>query len=126
MAMAYMSGGDRMRDSRFLEDIEDAALLMQYLYEGNTVTVKNAIGVPLEITMDEEGYIFQKNLNFPESPRHLKAYQLPEWLGIIDQLKGQPEENLADANTGNGFQNQWDEIRFITLANRSLRKVKNR
>lgn len=113
-----------MRTRDMLKDIDDVALLMKYLYmdESNRIVVKNRIGVPLEISMNEDGYTMQKNLNFPEIPAHQEDYQVPVWLGIIDQLKEQPKQELKDVKTGERIRNRWDEIKCITQVQLSMNR----
>lgn len=113
-----------MRDAQTLRDMEEIAVLWQYLYmdENHTVEVKNSIGVPLQFRMNEDGYVLQKNLNFPNVPEHTEELALPVWLAVIDQLKGQPLKEMAGWQVGPNIRNRWDEITLLTKTNMSLNR----
>lgn len=113
-----------MRNRQILLEIEDIMLLWQYLYmsEEHSIVIQNAIGVPLRITMDDEGALKCQNLNFPAVPPTTAELQLMEWLGIIDQLKEQPLHEMKGWNVGEGIQNRWDEIKVLTKTNLSLNR----
>lgn len=116
------------RDTEILFAMEDIVLLWQYLYMcgEHTVEVKNSIGVPLEISMDGNGCVHQKNLNFPEVPEISVEFSIPVWLGIIDQLKGQPLKDMAGWNVGGRIKNRWDEVRAIANMNVGQNRMKQR
>lgn len=96
--------------------IEDIKIFLQYLYlsSEHSVTIKNAINVPLKIFIPEgKEDLYFINMNFPELPltpftQHMNLSSL---LAVVDLIKKEPAE---DANT---FANRWEKIKTITLAN---------
>lgn len=114
-----------MRSSDILFGLEDIAILQQYLYldPANTIQVKNSINVPLEFSMNDDGIIMLKNLNFPDNPAHKEDVSIPTWLAIIDQLKEQPLKNMADWTVNKEqYKTRWDEIVAITKINVDLNR----
>ena len=113
-----------MRNRTTLLGIGDVAVLMQYLYMdgSHSVEVKNIIGVPLAIRMDEQGYVKIKNLNFPNVREINEELPLESWLAIVRQLKELPLKELAGHGTGPGIQNRWDEIEAIVKTSLSLNR----
>lgn len=91
-----------------MEGFDNITKLYRFLY-GNpdaSVKFKNAIQVPMEMTMAEDGCLMLRNLNFPEfEPTIMNpANHIETMLAIIDQQKEMPSEHP-------GFENRWDEIK---------------
>lgn len=103
-----------MRNIDMLKAIGDTGTLLQYLYcsPDNAIVFNNGV-TNLELTMNDDGYILVKNLNFPKSPPTDFANQLTVlvMLEIIDQLKTQPPKIK---NTT--LKSRWDEIVFDVSA----------
>lgn len=104
-----------MRNVDTLIELEDIAILFQYLYmnEEHFITVDNGV-TKLEIRMRENGSFHAKNLNFPDLPdlEYTDMMVIPNMLGIIDQLKNVPPVEFKTE-----FKSRWEELRTITLAN---------
>lgn len=104
-----------MRNVDTLIELEDIAILFQYLYmnEEHFITVDNGV-TKLEIRMRENGSFHAKNLNFPDLPdlEYTDMMVIPNMLGIIDQLKNVPPHVFSPV-----FKSRWEELRTITLAN---------
>ena len=102
-----------MRTKDFLYGINEIPTLLQWLYlsEKNTVTVENAIGVKLELSMTDEGRILSRNLNFPELEPHGFDSELntDSLLSIIEQLKENPAEQFQEQ-----YASRWEEIKSLT------------
>lgn len=113
-----------MRYIHTLLELEDIAILYQYLYmdEDNFITVDNGVA-KLEIRMNENGYFHAKNLNFPDLPdlNYTDMMVIPNMLGIIDQLKHTPPIEFK-----NEFKSRWDELRAVTLANVCQNKMQQK
>lgn len=110
-----------MRDSvTLVEGMENVKILLQYLYmdERNHIIVKNVIDVPLKISMDEAGNFECINMNFPDLPP-MKNYDFPisSMLAAIEQMEEQPAAEFPER-----FENRWEEIKQLTLANVALNK----
>ncbi len=109
-----------MRTKDVLIDVfEDIKILCQYLYmsEDHKVKIHNAIGVPLELYMDDNLQIMCKNLNFPDIPPMYYSNNMhPDGLwSLVEALKEEPAEEYAQH-----FQNRWEEIKNICRVNLSL------
>lgn len=117
-----------MRDIKILFGMEELKTLFQYLYldESHTVEVKNSIGVPLQISMDDEGNLWLKNLNFPDVPKHLEEMSISTLLAVISQLKDAPRKETAGWQTGEHIKTRWDEIEALTSANVALNRNSQR
>lgn len=100
---------------------EDLATLLQYLYmsEDHSIEVENAIGVPLQIRMDENLRCFCKNLNFPHLPatNWTEEMSVPTIMAIIDQLKEKPATEFPQK-----FPSRWEEIKILTRTQLSLNR----
>jgi len=100
---------------------DDLATLLQYLYmsEDHSIQVKNCIGVPLQIRMDENLRCFCKNLNFPNLPETnwTEEMSVPTIMAIIDQLKKKPAKEYP-----NRFPSRWEEIKTLTRTQLSLNR----
>lgn len=105
------------RSDILIEGFDNIERLCQYLYisEDHKVNVKNSIGVPLEVRMDENMRFKVKNLNFPDCPEIHDDLTFESLLGIIDQLKEQDAVEFPDR-----FDNRWHEISEMTAMNLSL------
>lgn len=105
------------RSDILIEGFDNIERLCQYLYmsEDHKINVKNSIGVPLEIRMDENMRFKIKNLNFPDCPEICDDLTFETLLGIVDQLKEQDAVEFP-----NRFDNRWQEIEEITAMNLSL------
>jgi len=108
-----------MRTKEGLKDIEDITILLQYLYmdENHKIVIKNSIGVPLELYMNDDFEIGCRNLNFPSvPPMDWRSESHPSNLiGIIYGLKKEPAKEFPER-----FKNRWEEIKTITLSNMTL------
>ena len=104
-----------MRNVTTLLDLEEIHILWQYLYmnEDHFITVDNGI-TRLEIRMRENCSFHAKNLNFPDLPDldYTDMMNIPNMLGIIDQLKNVPPVEFV-----NEFSSRWDELKTIAVAN---------
>ena len=109
-----------MRDRDMLFNFDEIKILWQYLYlsEEHSIKVENMLGIPLEFSMDENGVVWKKNLHFPEVPKTCECLKIPIWLGIIEQLKTKPAEEIPNGR----FKNRWDEIRTLTLTTVALNR----
>lgn len=107
-----------MRNRDMLFEFNEITILWQYLYlsEEHSIKVENMLGIPLEFSMDENGVVWKKNLHFPEVPKTCECLEIPIWLGIIEQLKTKPAEEIPNGR----FKNRWDEIRTLTLTTVAL------
>ena len=105
------------RSDILIEGFDNIGRLCQYLYisEDHKVNVKNSIGVPLEVRMDENMRFKVKNLNFPDCPETYNDLTFESLLGIVDQLKEQDAVEYPDR-----FDNRWHEISEMTVMNLSL------
>ena len=111
-----------MRTNDVLFSLEEIPILWQYLYmsENHFITIDNGLA-KLEIRMRENCTFHAKNLNFPDLPdlNYTDMMNIPNMLGIIDQLKTVPPVEYPDC-----FKNRWEEVRSITLTNVSQNKMK--
>ena len=107
----------RTKDNLFA--IEDAALLMQYLYmsDEHKIKITNSIGVPLVITMRDDFTVMCQNANFPHLPpmNFDSSLTLGETIGLVKQLKSLPATEFPDH-----FASRWEEIAETTRANLAL------
>lgn len=106
-----------MRDKNvLLKSFDEIKTLQQYLYmdESHTVTMKNKLGVSIQIRMTESLQYLGKNLNFPNVPEMNfdGEMNLKVFTELIQQLKEQPAEIYP-----NRFNNRWDEISKLTATN---------
>lgn len=114
-----------MRNIDVLKAIGDTGTLLQYLYcsPDNAIVFNNGVA-NLELTMNEDGYVLVRNLNFPKSQATDFSSQLiiPVMLDIIDQLRTQPPKMKSTALTS-----RWDEIVFdVSVAIVQTQTVKTR
>lgn len=105
------------RSDILIEGFDNIERLCQYLYmsEDHKINVKNSIGVPLEIRMDENMRFKIKNLNFADCPEFCDDLTFETLLGIVDKLKEQDAVEFP-----NRFDNRWQEIEEMTAMNLSL------
>lgn len=110
-----------MRNKDMLNSFEDVTILCQFLYMNpvHYITVDNGMA-KIEVRMDEHGYFFAKNLNFPELPdfNWTETMNVRNMLTIIYQLKNDKPEVW-----GESFNSRWDEIKNITLHNIALNRI---
>lgn len=111
-----------MRDKTILlESFEEIKILQQFLYmdANNSVSMKNKLGVVVQIRLTDDLQYLGKNLQFPNVPEmNFDGEMTPRvFLELIRQLKSQP----ATSNTSR-FKSRWEEICGITLANLALNK----
>lgn len=104
-----------MRTVDNLLALEEISTLLQYLYldESHYITVDNGLA-KLELRMTENFSVHAKNLNFPDLPdlNYNDMMNIPNMLGIIEQLKGSPATEYKSQ-----FNSRWEEICTITNAN---------
>lgn len=101
-----------MRKRSVLKTIEDLKTILQYLYldESHTVTVENVIQVPFELSVDDQGNLLGRNLNFPELPKTdwNEALTVPNIRDMVSQLEEQDAVRFPDS-----YPNRWEEIKGI-------------
>lgn len=99
-----------------IDGFENIKILQQYLYlsEDNSITVKNSLGVELEISMNDEGHYYAKNATLLDVPAMLydSDMSVPVMLGIIEYLQSVPAIKYP-----NKFENRWEEIVNTCLHN---------
>ena len=104
-----------MRSKEVLNEIVDAALLLQYLYmsEKHSITFNNGVA-DLTLRMDENLNILCQNMNFPDFPEtYWNDNMSPSnCLDIMHALKQMPAIEHKQ-----NFGNRWEEIRTITKMN---------
>lgn len=81
--------------------------ILRYLYLENKITITNAIDVPLELSMTDNGRIACRNMNYPEfEPTDWTEHMDVETcMAIAEQLR---EQEPSMENTA--FRNRWEEI----------------
>lgn len=99
----------------FINGFEDMKILMQYLYmsEDHSIVIHNSIGVPLEFSLREDLTCMCKNLNYPEIDARLYDLTPDKLYDIVQVLKEEPAKESS-------FENRWNEIKTVTLANVAL------
>ena len=101
-----------MRERSVLKTMEDLKTILQYLYldQSHTVTVENVIQVPFELSMDDQGNLLGRNLNFPELPKTdwNEALTVPNIRDMVSQLEEQDAVRFPDS-----YPNRWEEIKGI-------------
>lgn len=88
--------------------------LYRYLYadKNHSVIVKNAIDVPLMLTMSDDCAIMCQNMNYPEfAATRLDNQDIPTMFAVIEQLKEQPAVEFPNA-----FASRWEEIKALQAA----------
>lgn len=111
-----------MRTKDNLYNIDNYAILMQYLYLGNTITINNGIA-NLKIWMEDNYTIKAMNENFKElDPYNYNQEMTLEnvLLAIIPYLEKQEPDEFEI------FENRWKEIKAITIDNIGLNKLSER
>lgn len=95
-----------------LDGFNDIKVLFQYLYmsKEHSITVNNGV-CDLNLSMDENLRIWQRNMNFPNLDSTVREIQLAEMLSIVEQLKEQKPQVYKR------FVNRWEEIKQITTIN---------
>lgn len=110
-----------MRNKQDLLDLNDIAILYQYLYmsEDHFVIVNNGLA-DLKLYMDDNFNIMCLNLNYPDlSPMSYNdMLSISNLLGIIDFLKNDKEH----IEIKNQFDSRWLEIKTITATTLVLNK----
>lgn len=108
-----------MRDVLFLGALGEVSILMQYLYldEGHAVDIVNGIGVPLRVSMGDDGTMYQQNMNFPDLPPLRNNPSPAAWAAMAGQLKEQPAKDYPDR-----FSSRWEEIVELTKTNLCLNR----
>lgn len=110
----------RTKDT-LVNGFEDLATLLQYLYmsEDHSIEVENAIGVPLQIRMDENLRCCCKNLNFPYLPEinWTEEMNVPTIMAVVDQQKKKPATEFPKR-----FSSRWEEIKILTRTQLSLNR----
>lgn len=111
-----------MRSKKTLTELRDVGTLFQYLYmnETHSVIAYNEIDVPLQVTMDEDGRTWMRNMNF-DHPAHLKVLDVSEWLAVVDQLKHRPSKEALKLNN---HATAWDDICLVVDLNFAADKNK--
>lgn len=108
---------NRNKDTLF--QLENVCLLQQYLYmsEDHSITVVNAVGVKLRITIDDELHVWCQNLTLANVPpmKYDEEMTVLQWYILIDKLKTTPAEEFPQR-----FKNRLDEILTITRENLAL------
>lgn len=101
-----------MRERSVLKTMEDLKTILQYLYldQSHTVTVENVIQVPFELSMDDQGNLLGRNLNFPELPKTdwNEALTVPNIRDMVSQLEEQDAVRFPGS-----YPNRWEEIKGI-------------
>lgn len=90
-----------------LEGFQEMITIMRYLYLENTITIKNCIDVPLELSMTENGRIGCRNLNFPDNPPTdwTEHMDVETCMAIAEQLRNE-KPNMKNT----ALKNRWEEI----------------
>jgi hypothetical protein len=113
-----------MRTIDTLFALEEIAILLQYLYmdADHRIVIDNRV-TKLELYMTEECYTLAKNLKFPTVPSldYTENLNVPNMLGIIDQLKTVPAVEYPTC-----FTNRWEEIKMIVNTNVAQNKLNKR
>lgn len=98
------------------ETIDEIAILQKFLCADprNRIVTANRNDVVIELRMTGEGCVYARCLKssirmVPDTQEFLYdgLLSIPEWRGIIEQLKTQPSEDGK-------FRNRWEEIRHTT------------
>lgn len=103
-----------------LDGFQEMIEIMRYLYLENTITITNAINVPLQLSMTENGRIACRNMNYPEfDPTDwTEQMDVETCMAIADQLRGEKPQRK-----GTAFKNRWEEIHFEVCACVSQNKL---
>lgn len=111
------------RSKQLLVDgFENMKILMQYLYmsEEHSIVIKNCIDVPLELSMNDDGIVMCKNLNFPEFQETVwqENMDVESVQSICEQLIEQEPQTYKE-----NMKNRWEEICFVVSVNISQNKL---
>jgi hypothetical protein len=113
-----------MRNVDTLFELEEISILLQYLYMSydHKIVIDNRL-TKLELYMTEECYTLARNLNHPTAPSldYTEMMNVPNMLGIIDQLKNTPAVEFPTC-----FTNRWEEIKTIVNTNVAQNKMNQR
>ena len=113
-----------MRTKDNLQRFHDMKLLYQYLYmsEDHFIDIVNSIGVTLRLHMNDHGFIFCQNMNFPDLPpaNWSENMTVPVVFSILNQLETMPAVEFP-----NRFKNRWDEIKTLCMTNLALNLPKD-
>lgn len=92
-----------------IHDFENIKILQQFLYMSSEhrITIKNAIGIELELRMDENLHYYCRNTKFPDSPETCWSDNMNNetFLAIIDQLQENKAEDFPEF-----YESRWEEI----------------
>lgn len=114
-----------MRDKDTLHKIETVALLQQYLYmsDEHSITVENAIAVPLKIFIDDTCHVMCQNMSFKTVPpmSYDQEMTLTMWMDVADKLREMPAEEFPDR-----FKSRLEEIVVLTRTNLVLNQQKTK
>lgn len=98
---------------RLLDTTENMKVIYQYLYmsEEHAIIVNNRM-TDLELSMDDDGNILCRNMNYPDLPktRYNDKMNLAVIEAIVSQLEAQPAQK-------DYFNNRWEEVKEITNVN---------
>ncbi len=105
---------------------EDVKTLCRYLYADpeNSITVENALSVPVRINMHDDLRLRYVNTQFPTKPIP-GNFSLNDLLNMVDQLKDQPPVELTEENgcSAPQIKTRWDEIKILTASYLSMNKT---
>ena len=73
--------------------------------------------------MNEDGGISAINRQFPDVQPMRMDLSIPQWFGVIDQLKEQPLKEMADFKQ-NAYRSRWDGIAVLTRTQLALNRRK--
>lgn len=107
-------------DKHRLFAFEELKILLQYMFLGGEISVKNCINVPLTFRTDSETLEFcVRNENFPEFGFRpfTEKMTIPYLFDMIQFLKSQPAEKM------DSFSSRWEEIKTWTTIQTSLNRV---
>ncbi len=99
---------------------DEIQILLRYLYmnEDHAIVFDNGL-CKLEIKMTPSMDLTARNLNFPDFPATHRAIELPELLGIIEQLEETPAVEYPDS-----FANRWEEVKTICASTMVQTQIK--
>lgn len=106
-----------MRFTDGLKAMDEVALLWKYLYmnEEHFIDVKNSVGIPVRITIDEKGNAWVCMMGLSTHPKHQEDIAISTWFAVVKQLKEQPVNCDFTGDTGEAsFKNAWEEIAAVT------------
>lgn len=114
-----------MKTKDLLFEIEDIAILLQYLY----LDENNVIKIPPfnnEMYMDEEFHMKLKVVSTGITLGYDDSINVNFLLGLIDYLRDKEYDVELHQLRNCGFKTEWDYIRTTTLANVAQNRVSYR